>query len=189
VSGGHGGKRAGAGRKRKLPIAPIDLAEALGKPAPAEIEPVAQQHARDALHALVAQLKFGTADAASIAAANTILDRAYGKPAIDLGGTGTLPFLGRAPTRSISNEIRDEARQFAHLAITRLRQITLTGLAESARVAAARSLLERGLGVAAAAKVDDDCRQVGRREQAQRDANAPADADSIWGDDLNPRLH
>ncbi len=89
---GRGGKRAGAGRKRRQPIAPIDLAAALAEPVPEEIEPIAQRHALAALDALVRQLVHGTSEAASVAAANAKTDRAFGKPVVDVG-TDMLPFM------------------------------------------------------------------------------------------------
>lgn len=191
-----GGKRSGAGRKpkgyvRPATLAEIDLAHALGEPPPDEIEPVAQQHARLALETFVKQLTHGASEAASVAAANALLDRAYGKPATDVGGTGLLPFMGRIPSRSVAAEIRDQARGYANLAIIRLKYIAEHGRAESARVSAAKSLWDRGLGTAAPAKLDADgpSRPLGKKEEAAIAANAPASEHSGWGDDLQPRVH
>ena len=192
----RGGKRSGAGRKpkgyvRPATLAEIDLAHALNEPVPDEIEPVAQQHARLALETFVKQLTHGASDAASVAAANAILDRAYGKPATDVGGTGLLPFMGRAPSRTVATEIRDLARRYANLAILRLKRIADNGKTESARVSAAKSLWDRGLGTAGPAKIDTDgpTRPLGKKEQAAMAANAPASENSGWGDDLQPRMH
>jgi hypothetical protein len=179
-----GGKRAGAGRKPKRPLAPIDVAHALAEPAPDEIEPIAQRHAHAALETLVKQLTHGTSEAATIAAANAILDRAYGRPLVDFGGTGTLPFLGRAPSRTIAAEIQGLARGHASLAVAALQRIATGGHSEAARISAAKSLWDRGLGTAPPAKI-----AAGKKEQAAIAANAPPDEDSDWGGDLKPRLH
>lgn len=194
---GWGGKRSGAGRKpkgynRPSAIAEIDAAHALAAPVPDEIEPVAQQHARAVLENLVKQLTHGASEAATVAAANAILDRAYGKPATDIGGTGLLPFFGRAPNRTIAVEIRDLSRRYANLAIVTLKRIATTGNSESARVSAGKSLWDRGLGTAAPAKIDLDAPQqvLGKREQAELAARTTAaGGDAEWGDDLKVRVH
>jgi len=154
----RGGKRPGAGRKPKAhvsgaAVAGVDLAAALAAPVPEDIESAAQKHARDALASLVKQMTHGKADAARIKAAEALLDRGYGKPSVEPGGEMMLPFLSSAPARDLSTEIRDEARKHAELAIAVLHRIAQGSDSESARVSAAKSLLDRGLGVPAPAKL------------------------------------
>jgi hypothetical protein len=162
---------------------------------PEEIAPLAQRYAQTAIDSLVEQLTNGESEPAVVAAANAILDRGYGKPAVDVGGTGLLPFFGRAPDRNANIEIRDIARRFAELAIDRLSTIAAAGRSESARVAAARSLIDRGLGMVASAKIDggDLLRPLGKKEQAELNARtASAGGDFEWGDDLltvQPSVH
>src|SRR5688572_25978240 len=92
----HGGRRPGAGRKKKVRAATAldetDLRALLAEGAPDRVETVAQRHARLAIAALVKKLVAGANEAARVAAANAILDRAYGKPAVDIGGQSALPF-------------------------------------------------------------------------------------------------
>lgn len=179
----RGGKRPGAGRKKKGAVAPtalqkIDLESVLAAPAPEEIDGVAQRHARTAIAALVKQLIHGASESAKVAAANAILDRGYGKPAVEIGGDAAmLPFM-TAPSSavSLSTEIRTEARRYANLAIEVLRTIADRGGSESARVSASKSLLDRGLGTVAAARMPDEMRDkpVGKKEQAARAAQTSA---------------
>src|SRR5690349_8271052 len=91
----RGGRRPGAGRPKKVTIAATEvvgeeLAGALTSPPPDEIDGVAQRHAKTAIDALVKQLIFGSSEAAKVAAANTILDRGYGKPAVEIGGDAAM---------------------------------------------------------------------------------------------------
>src|ERR1700730_14751391 len=100
----RGGKRAGAGRKKKdhvaaSAVAGLDLNSALSAPLPDEIETVAQRHARSVLDNFVKQLVHGTSETAKIAAAIAILDRVFGKPTADAGGDAMLPF-GMAPGKA-----------------------------------------------------------------------------------------
>src|SRR5712664_3121086 len=122
---GRGGKRPGAGRKPKNFVKPSALSElnkisALASEPPDEIDGVAQRHARDAIEALVKLLFYGASEAAKITAAKEILDRGYGKPAVEIGGDAAmLPFM-MAPSIqpvSLSADIRTEARKYANLAI------------------------------------------------------------------------
>lgn len=171
----RGGKRPGAGRKKKgtaLPssLAGIDLKSVLESPPPDEIDGLAQKHAHIAINALVKQLTFGASESAKVAAANTILDRGYGKPAIEIGGDAAmLPFMP-TPNQGVtlSAEIRAEARKYANLAIEVLKKIADGGLSESARVSASKSLLDRGLGTVAAARMPDEMKErpVGKKEEA-----------------------
>lgn len=176
----HGGKRPGAGRKKKgdaspTAIAEIDLKAALAGEPPEEIEGVAQRHARAALDALIKLLINGRSEAARISAANAILDRGFGKPAVDIGGE-TLPLFGRAPDRTVSIEIRMEAQRYASLAVEVLKKIAEYGSSESSRAGAARSLLDRGLGTVASAKLPGEIHvtPLGKKEEAARAAKAAA---------------
>jgi hypothetical protein len=178
---GHGGKRRGAGRKPKGYVAPTSLAEidlraALAEPAPDNVAPIAAQHAQLAITALVTQLVYGASEAAKIAAANELLDRGYGKPAVEIGGEAMLPFMAAPPSRALSSEIRTEAAKYARLAVQTLRRIAESGASESARVSASRSLLARGLGAAAVAKMPDEdgLRPLGKREEQAQAAAAAA---------------
>ena len=180
----RGGKRPGAGRKKKgavasSSVAGLDLAAALAAPVPDEIDGIAQVHARTAIAALVKQLTFGASESAKVSAANAILDRGYGKPAVEIGGDAAmLPFMAApALAVSISSEIRAEARRYATLAIEVLRKISDSGASESARVSAAKSLLDRGLGTVASARMPEELDagpQLGKKEQRQRAAEAAA---------------
>jgi hypothetical protein len=70
--GGHGGARPGAGRKK-------GSRDAATKEHLATIAELARTHTQTAVDALVDVAKNGS-DAARVAASNSILDRAYGKP-------------------------------------------------------------------------------------------------------------
>src|SRR5581483_3722912 len=170
----RGGARPGAGRKRKghastsaLPA--IDLAAALEAAPPEDIESAAQAHAREAIASLVKQLSFGKSETAKVNAANAILDRGYGKPSVDVGGLAQLSlFGGLRPTAAVADEIRVEARKFATLALECLRRIATGGETEGARVSAAKSMLDRGVGTVAVAKVPEGlaAKPLGKREEA-----------------------
>jgi hypothetical protein len=179
---GWGGRRANSGRKPKGYVAPtaiagLDLKSALALPPPQDIEGVAQKHARSAIDALVKQLLVGSSEAAKVSAANAILDRGYGRPSVEAGGDPMLPFLGVVSTsKSIATEIREEARKSALLAIEVLHRIKDAGASETARVQAAKSLLDRGLGTVAPAKMPDEFgqRTLGKKEEAAEAAKAAA---------------
>lgn len=64
-----GGKRPGAGRKKGSP-----------NKATADIKAAAQEYTEDALRVLASIMTKSESDAARVAAANSILDRGYGKP-------------------------------------------------------------------------------------------------------------
>jgi hypothetical protein len=176
----HGGARPGAGRKKKgavstSAIAPLDLRAALAAAAPAEVEPLAAQHATVAVEALFKELVAGLSEAARVAAANEILDRGWGKPTVESGGDLTLPFFGTAPARELPSEIRSQCRRLTELAVQALLKIATSGTSESARVSAARSLLNRGLGAVAPARVPEDAglRNLGKKAEAERIAKHP----------------
>jgi hypothetical protein len=178
----RGGKRPGAGRKPKGHVPPtkvagIDLAAALAAPVPDDISTVARSKVLSALDALVKQLEHGSSEAAKVAAANAILDRGYGKPAVDVGGDPVLPFLGTAPVQADpSDNLRALARGYATLAIEVLNRIAMTGESESARVSAAKSLWDRGMGTVSTAKLPEDLRGrvMGKKEELARAATAAA---------------
>lgn len=171
----RGGRRPGAGRPKKgatkpSSLAGLDLVASLSAPPPDEIDGVAQRHARTAIDALVKQLVYGASEAAKVSAANAILDRGYGKPAVEIGGDAAmLPFMSSPSVQvSLSSEIRTAARQYANLAIEVLHKIAGSGVSESARVSASKSLLDRGLGTVAAARMPDEmrARPLGKKEEA-----------------------
>ena len=173
----RGGKRPGAGRKKKAKsgttVDGIDLEAAIAAVPPAEIETAAAPHARMLVNALYKQLIGGSSETAKVAAANAILDRGYGRPAVEVGGDAAmLPFQVAPAAPSFSTEIRAEARKYAHLAIEVLRRIADVGASESARVQAAKTLLDRGLGAVAPARNLDKLfeRPAGKKEAAERGA-------------------
>ena len=89
----RGGRREGAGRK------PGSKSVAT-KEQKATIGELARAHAPDALKALIEIAKQSQSDSARVAAANSILDRAYGKaPAISVGDDET-------PANSVAFDIR-----------------------------------------------------------------------------------
>lgn len=175
----RGGKRPGAGRPKKNSIYPtavagLDLKAAMAAEPPEEIEGVAQRHARAALDALIKILISGTSESARIAAAREILDRGFGRPAVDIGGE-TLPLFGRAPDRSVAIEIRMEAQRYAFLAVESLKRIAENGRSETSRTLAAKALLDRGIGTVAVAKVSSEIQvPLGKKEEAQRAAKSAA---------------
>ena len=170
----RGGRRPGAGRKPKghkasSALPDIDLAAALAAPAPDDIESAAQVHARDAIASLVKQLCHGKSETAKVNAANALLDRGYGKPSVDVGGLAQLSlFGGIRPSAVVGDEIRAEAQKYANLAIEVLRSIATRGETEGARVSAAKSLLDRGVGTVATARVPEGVapKTMGKKEEA-----------------------
>ncbi len=171
-----GGARPGAGRPRRtadVTVAPISTpAEAVNEPIE-NVETVAAAHAMNALAALVRQLTLGKSEPAKIVAANAILDRAFGRPSVDAGGDAMLPFQAAPSSGSMSAAARREARKHARVAIEALVTIASSGASESARVAAARSLLDRGVGTVGVAKAARALIPEGNtqedREQRSRD--------------------
>lgn len=197
----RGGRRPGAGRKPRGYVKPSALSElsrisALATPAPDEIDGVAQRHARLAIESLVKLLFYGGSEAAKITAAKEILDRGYGRPAVEIGGDAAmLPFMPapeNAAARSVTADIRSEARKFAQLAVEVLRKIAADGASESAIASASKALLDRGLGTVGKARMPDELRErpLGKKEQAQIAARVAASGDDpVWGDDLRSRVH
>lgn len=179
----RGGARPGAGRKKKgavvkSSLGPIDLAAARAAPVPDDITALAQATWADVLATLVKQCLHGASDSAKVVAANEILDRGYGKPAVDIGGDPMLPFMAKPDAiTDASQALRAEARKYANLAIEVLRRVADVAESESARNSAAKSLLLRGFGSVAAAKLPESLgspRVVGKREEMQIAAQAAA---------------
>lgn len=179
----RGGARKGAGRKKKGLSAPTSLSELelralLAEPAPEEIDGLAQQHAVLAIETLSRLLIYGTSESAKITAGKEILDRGYGKPAVEIGGDAAmLPFM-MAPTvaPTLSGEIRSQARRYASIAVAVLRKIAQDGQSETARAGASKALLDRGLGTVGKARMPDEQRDrpLGKKEEAARAAEAAA---------------
>lgn len=166
--GKHGGKRPGAGRKPRTytsptSLSPLDQQALMAGTPPAEIETLAQSHAMAAVGALVKCTIYGASDASRVAAARAILDRGYA-PELSAG----------TPTAAIVTKVAIEARKHANVAIQVLRRIAEFGQSEGAAVAAAKSLLERGLGPVGLSKVPDPVKSRGKREQADEDAQSAA---------------
>jgi len=177
---GRGGKRAGAGRKKKLRAATViddaDLRLLVAEAAPDHVETAAQRHARTAIGALVKKMIGGVSEAARVAAANAILDRGYGKPTVEVGGDAFLPFASAPTAVTISPEMRNEARKYAMLAIEVLRRVAEFGQSDAAVVTASKSILDRALGAVGPAKVPEELGRatLGKREQAAEDAREAA---------------
>ena len=182
-----GGARKGAGRPRAVRVASSQLAEieveaALAADIPAEIDGVAQRYARTALDNLVRELRVGQSETARISAAAEILDRGYGKPAVEIGGDAAMPGLPfqaapvTAPSIALSADIRAAARRFAVLAIETLHRIATAGVSATARVSANKALIARGLGTSAPARMPEELRNrpLGKKEEAQVAAQAAA---------------
>jgi hypothetical protein len=178
-STGHGGRRDGAGRKRKLTDPTVldrtitDLL--IADVPPDQIETAAQRHARTAILALVKMMVDGGSESARVTAANTILDRGYGKSTVEIGGDATPNLFSLAPSERagggfevIGLEVRTEARKYANLAIHVLTLIADFGKSESAKVSAANSILNRGCGTVGVAKLPDEFKEtrLGKRETA-----------------------
>lgn len=179
--GKHGGRRPGAGRKPKvLPATTladevVDLL--IAEAHPDQIETAAQRHARTAITVLVRKLLKGRSESARVAAACEILDRGYGRPAVEIGGDAAmLPFVAVPALPSLSGEMRDESRKYANLAIEVLWRIAEFGNSETAVVAACKALLNRSLGTVGVAKMPDDFRAqpIGKKERLQRAAELAA---------------
>lgn len=174
VKSRRGGKRPGAGRKPKghkssSALPEIDLEAALAAPAPDDIESTAQAYSRGAIASLVKQLCHGKSETAKVNAANAILDRGYGRPSVEVGGLNQLSlFGGIRPAAVVGDEVRTEARKYAQLAIEVLGSIATRGETEGARVSAAKSLLDRGVGTVQTARVPEGLvpKALGKKEEA-----------------------
>jgi hypothetical protein len=169
----RGGKRAGAGRKPKnhVPATTIPahtIRAALASDAPEVVEAEARAHALPMVKVLIdTMLDARASGAARIQACNSILDRGYGKPSVDTG-VDMLPFMAK-PTTTIPGDVRAECKRYARIAIETLKTIAERGESENARVSAARSILDRGLGtVGAAALADEKKTQTFGKKEAQK---------------------
>ena len=181
----RGGARPGAGRKKKGLSQPTSLSELelkalLAEPAPDEIDGLAQKHSSLAIETLSRLLVYGASESAKITAAKEILDRGYGKPAVEIGGDAALlmlPFM-QAPAlaQTTSAEVRTQARKYAAVAVAVLRKIAQDGQSETARAGASKALLDRGLGTVGKARMPDEQRDrpLGKKEEAARAAEAAA---------------
>lgn len=179
----RGGARPGAGRKKRELSAPTSLSELelkalLAEPAPEEIDGLAQRHADLAIETLARLMIYGGSEAAKITAAKEILDRGYGKPAVEIGGDAAmLPFM-MAPQAapSLTDNVRTQARKYASVAVAVLRKIAQDGQSETARAGASKALLDRGLGTVGKARMPDEQRDrpLGKKEEAAQAAAAAA---------------
>lgn len=149
----RGGKRPGAGRKPNgyrstTALTDLDLksAEALALSTPAEIESAVRAHARSSLESLKTVMPHSDSEASRIAAAKTILDRGFGKLAVATGIDMALPLFDKEFVKTAPGEVVEEARKLAPLAIAVLHKIAESSARDTARVAASRALLDRGLG-------------------------------------------
>ena len=182
----RGGARKGAGRKKQQVRSPtaitdIDRAAALEASPPTEIDAAISGQAQRSLAGLVKIMLYAGSDPARIAAAEEILDRGYGRPAVEIGGDAAMPTLPlmMAPEAVMSSSmasIRAEARKYANLAVLVLTKIAENSLSETARVAAHRALIKRECGTVGTARMPDEQRDqpLGKKEQAQRAASAAA---------------
>lgn len=180
-----------AGRKKRVETEPtsltaLDVAACTSEPAPDEIDGVAQRHAHTALAGLLRIALYGSSESARIACCNEILDRGYGKPAVEIGGDAASPMLplmlapdaaaNAAATAGLTAQIRTEARKHALLVIEVLSRIATAGKSETARAAANKSLLVRGLGTVASARMPEEMSKqpVGKKEERARAAEIAA---------------
>lgn len=184
---GRGGARPGAGRKPKnrAALPDLDITHALAAPAPEEIETTAQRYARTSIAALVKVLISGVNETARINAAKEILDRGYGKPAVDVGGFTQLPLFGGVSMKPIGGEIRTEARRYANLAIEALRKIADDGRSEAPGYRPRKRSSTVG---SAPSRRRNSTRRRGRRPQRWRRPNAPPANGMVWSIDAVARL-
>ncbi len=123
-------------------------------------------------------LIYGGSESAKITAGKEILDRGYGKPAVEIGGDAAmLPFMmAPAVAPSVTGAVRNQARRYAALAVATLRKIAQDGRSEPARAQASKALLDRGLGTVGKARMPDEQRErpLGKKEEAARAAEAAA---------------
>ena len=71
----HGGMREGSGR-------PLGATNKATSELKLNLSELAREHTNDAVDTLLEVMKSGQSDSARIAAANAVLDRGYGKPAM-----------------------------------------------------------------------------------------------------------
>lgn len=187
----RGGKRPGAGRKRKGATSPtalseIDLKAALAQEASDDLEVLTAGNAKTCIDSLKRVIVGSESDAPRVAACCRILDRAFGKPSVDVGGT--LELFGRAPAKKAGFDARDYARGFAALAVLVLQKIRDNSPSAAARVAATTALMDRELGTVAVAKVPDlHVRPGGKKEQVGKAAEDAATG--LYQTPAAPRQH
>lgn len=102
----RGGPRPGAGR-------PSGARSRATKQAKATLSELAQKHTATALQVLVDVAKKGESESARVAAANAILDRAYGKPSQSHEHTGRNG--GPIQTVDLTKLSGDELAQLEHI--------------------------------------------------------------------------
>ncbi len=187
----RGGKRTGAGRKPKghkpsSALSDLDLktAEAASAATPQEVELAARVHARASLETLKTVMLYSESESARVRAANAILDRGFGKPATDTGLDMALPLFDQVFLKTAPGEVMEEARKLAALAIQVLHKIAENSASHAARVAASTSLLDRGLGAVAVAKLEAyraNQKAIGKKAEALEAAHNP-DTNSPMGE-------
>ena len=175
-----------AGRKpvKREPtsLTDLDLRSLLTDPPPDEIDGVAQRHLTATIDGLVKIAVHGASETARISCCKEILDRGYGKPAVEIGGDAAAPMLpfqmapSVQPAIGVTAAYRSEARKYARLAVEVLRRIAEHGQSETARASALKALNDRGLGTVAMARMSDEMRDepVGKKEQQARAAATAA---------------
>lgn len=193
VKSKRGGARPGAGRKKKghgdpARLSDLDIRAAAKAATPNEIESMARRNARTLLDKLKDVMLHSDNQSARISAANAILDRGFGKPSADTGVDMLLPLFDQTFVHTAHGEVMEEARRLAPLAIAVLEKIAGNSSSHSARVSAAKSLLDRGLGVSDVARLDEyrkNTKAIGKKESAEA-AAATAGQGTEWGNDLDP---
>lgn len=104
MANGRGGARSGAGR-------PAGAKSRATKQAKAQLSELAKAYAPEALETLADVMKNGQSESARVAAANSILDRGYGKPiqaTVELDPKDELlPFSGFEITRAEKSDPPD----------------------------------------------------------------------------------
>ena len=102
----RGGMREGAGR-------PKGSRSAATRQEQDRISDLAKQHSDTALKALTSIAENGVSEAARVSAANSLLDRAYGKPVQAMAHSG--PGEGPIETAEITLTPKELARRFAFI--------------------------------------------------------------------------
>jgi hypothetical protein len=162
----------------------LKVAEAASAATPQQIELAARVHARSSLESLKIVMLHSESDSARVRAANAILDRGFGKPATDTGLDMALPLFDQVFLKTAPGEVMEEARKLASLAIQVLHKIAENSTSHAARVAASTSLLDRGLGAVAVARLDAyraNQKGIGKKEEALQAALNP-DTESPMGE-------
>ncbi|QXX74251.1 hypothetical protein MHY1_01061 [Methylovirgula sp. HY1] len=167
----------------------LKAASLIAAATPQEIESAARVHARDSLDTLKIVMLHSSSESQRVAAANAILDRGFGKPAANTGIDMLLPLFDQVFLKTAPGEVMEEARRLAPLAIAVLDKIARNSESDAARVKAARSLLDRGLGAVDVARLEAyraDNKAMGKKEEAMAAAET-AGQGTDWGSLLNPQ--